>query len=77
MLGIERDESVKGMNGYDAVKLWEQAKRGSSEARELLLTYNMEDTKNLLEIAGVLYGRMRTLSGIEECTGEKKVCGFA
>ncbi len=77
MLGIERDESVKGMNGYDAVKLWEQAKRGSSEARELLLTYNMEDTKNLLEIAGVLYGKMKTLSGIDECTGKKKVCGIA
>jgi len=77
MLGINRQESVRGMNGYDAVKLWEQAKRGSSEAMERLLIYNMEDTKHLLEIAGVLYEKMKRLSGIEECRGEKKVCECA
>jgi len=77
MLGIERHESVRGMNGYDAVKLWEQAKRGSSEAMEKLLIYNMEDTKHLLEIAGVLYDKLRFLSGIEECMTETKVCECA
>jgi uncharacterized protein YprB with RNaseH-like and TPR domain len=77
MLGIERQESVRGMNGYDAVKLWEQVRRGSSEAMERLLIYNMEDTKHLLKIAGVLYDKMKALSGIEECMGEKKVCGCA
>jgi hypothetical protein len=37
----------------------------------------MEDTKHLLKIARVLYDKMKTLSGIEECMGEKKVCGCA
>ncbi|HTZ19059.1 MAG TPA: ribonuclease H-like domain-containing protein [Dissulfurispiraceae bacterium] len=75
MLGIERHESVRGMNGYDAVKLWEQAKRGSAEAMEMLLLYNQEDTKHLLKIAKVLYDKMKALSGIEECIGANKVCG--
>jgi uncharacterized protein YprB with RNaseH-like and TPR domain len=77
MLGIDREECVRGLNGYDAVKLWEQAKRGSAEAMERLLIYNMEDTKHLLEIAGVMYDKMKILSGLEECRGEKKVCGCA
>ena len=71
MLGIERNESVIGMDGYDAVRLWEQAKKGSHESRELLLTYNKEDTVNLLEIADKLYHGLKQSTGIEEYT----VCG--
>lgn len=68
LFGIERDEAVKGMSGYDAVKLWEQARKGNAEARELLLTYNREDTMNLLQLADILYQRMRSSTGIEEYT---------
>jgi len=66
LFGINRDESVKGMNGYDAVRLWEQTKNGSLEARELLLTYNREDTMSLLGIAEILYERLKHSTGIEE-----------
>lgn len=66
LFGINRNEVVKGMNGYDAVKLWEQARKGSSEARELLLTYNREDTTNLLSLANILYKRLKSSTGIEE-----------
>ncbi|HWR57780.1 MAG TPA: ribonuclease H-like domain-containing protein [Thermodesulfovibrionales bacterium] len=69
---IERDHDVKGMNGYDAVKLWELAKRGSGEARRLLLCYNREDTINLSKIADILYHRLRQSTGIEE----HLVCGL-
>ncbi|GAB4415450.1 MAG: ribonuclease H-like domain-containing protein [Thermodesulfovibrionales bacterium] len=65
-LGIERDKDVRGMNGYDAVRLWELAKGGSDEARRLLLLYNREDTVNLLRIADILYSRLRLSTGIEE-----------
>jgi uncharacterized protein YprB with RNaseH-like and TPR domain len=65
-LGLERDESVKGLDGYDAVKLWEYAKKGSNEALKLLITYNREDTVNLMEIAPILYKRLRQSTGIEE-----------
>lgn len=65
-LGIERHEAVRGMNGYDAVKLWEHARRGSSEALDLLTIYNKEDTVNLLKIADIIYQRLRSQTGIEE-----------
>jgi len=66
VLGIERDEDVRGMNGYDAVKLWEHSRRGSEEARRLLLLYNREDTVNLYRIADILYQQLRQSTGIEE-----------
>lgn len=65
-LGIERDESVRGLGGYDAVRLWEAARRGSESARETLLAYNREDTVNLLGIAEIFYERLRQASGIED-----------
>ncbi|MEW6214257.1 MAG: ribonuclease H-like domain-containing protein [Nitrospirota bacterium] len=33
--GIQRREEVRGMGGYDAVLLWEEAKRGNSRALDL------------------------------------------
>ncbi|MCL4491827.1 MAG: ribonuclease H-like domain-containing protein [Nitrospirae bacterium] len=66
LFGIDRDDIVKGMNGYDAVKLWEQAKKGSKEARELLLVYNKEDTINLMRLADILYQKLKSSTGIEE-----------
>jgi uncharacterized protein YprB with RNaseH-like and TPR domain len=65
MFGIERDDAVRGMNGYDAVKLWGHAANGSSEALELLLTYNREDTINLLRLANLLYHDLKVSTGIE------------
>jgi len=65
-MGIERDEAVRGMDGYDAVKLWEYARMGSNEALELLITYNKEDTVNLFKIADIIYQRLRSQTGIEE-----------
>jgi len=65
-LGIARDETVKDMDGYDAVKLWEYAQRGSSDSLELLKLYNKEDTVNLSAIAEIVYQRLRLQTGIEE-----------
>lgn len=65
-LGIERDEAVAGLDGYDAVKLWESARKGSTEALERLIKYNREDTVNLMQIAGILYERLKHSTGIEE-----------
>lgn len=72
LFDIERDHEVQGMDGYDAVKLWELAKRGNDEARRLLLSYNREDTINLLRIADILYHRLKQSTGIEE----HLVCGL-
>lgn len=65
LFDIDRDDAVKGLNGYDAVKLWESTKEGNSEAKELLLTYNREDTVNLLKLADILYHKLRNSTGIE------------
>ncbi len=72
-LGIQRDDDVKGLDGYDAVRLWEHARKGSDQARALLVKYNREDTVNLLWIASTLYERLRLSTGI----GEYLSCGTA
>ncbi len=45
--GIHRPPEVAGMNGYDAVLLWERHLRGDLTALDLLLEYNREDVANL------------------------------
>jgi uncharacterized protein len=65
-IGIRRDDAVKDINGYDAIKLWESADRGSRDALELLKLYNREDTVNLHGIAEIVYERLRVQTGIEE-----------
>ncbi len=72
-LGIVREESVQGLDGYDAVKLWEHARRGSPEAMETLIKYNREDTVNLMQMASIFYERLRQSTGIEEYLS----CGVA
>ncbi len=46
-LGIERPPEVRGLSGWDAVRLWNEYRRGSAEALDLLVRYNREDTRNL------------------------------
>ena len=65
LLGIHRDETVKGLDGYQAVRLWHEARRGSRNAYELLIAYNREDTVNLMGMAKTLYARLRAQTGIE------------
>ena len=72
-LGIERDESVVGLDGYDAVKLWDSARKGSPAAMERLIKYNREDTVNLMQISAILYERLKHSTGIEEYLS----CGVA
>jgi uncharacterized protein YprB with RNaseH-like and TPR domain len=64
--GIRRDDAVTGIDGYEAVKLWEFARQGSSEALALLKLYNREDTVNLFNMAILLYNKLREQTGIED-----------
>jgi len=63
-LGIYRDESVKGFDGFDAVRLWNSAQKGNSEALELLLAYNRCDTANLFPLADIIFERLVAQTGI-------------
>jgi uncharacterized protein YprB with RNaseH-like and TPR domain len=44
---LNRPPDLAGLDGYDAVLLWERARRGDRVARDLLLRYNQEDVVNL------------------------------
>ncbi|MBF0329058.1 MAG: ribonuclease H-like domain-containing protein [Nitrospirae bacterium] len=76
MFGIDRDENTRGMNGYDAVRLWEEVKRGNLAAKELLLKYNKEDTMNLFRLAEILYEKLKDSTGIKTFTRSEKVYGY-
>ncbi len=53
MFGISR--KTEGMNGYDAIKLWEKyIKYGRNESLDLLLEYNREDVLNLISLESCL-----------------------
>ncbi|MEW6162461.1 MAG: ribonuclease H-like domain-containing protein [Nitrospirota bacterium] len=67
--GIQRQDEVREMDGYDAVLLWQEVKRGNSRALDLLVLYNKEDTVNLFRMADIIYSRLKALTGIEECLG--------
>lgn len=53
MFGIER--KTEGVNGYQAMWLWEKYKKhGNREALELLLEYNKEDVVNLTKLEEII-----------------------
>jgi len=66
LLGIPRDATVTGFNGFDAVRLWQDAERGNSDALELLITYNRCDTVNLFGLASIIFERLMDRTGIFE-----------
>lgn len=63
---IEREEELKGLNGYDAVKFWKSYLNGHTESLELLLSYNRADTENLFKLGEIFYNMLRSQAGIEE-----------
>ena len=57
-LHIDRDATLLGLDGWDAVRLWQQWRGGDDEALHLLLRYNAADTRNLEPLADHLYQDM-------------------
>ena len=49
-VGIERPKEVAGLDGYDAVLLWQAHLRGEQEALPRLIAYNRCDTVNLARL---------------------------
>lgn len=45
--GISRAPELTGIGGEDAIYLWQEYRRGSASALELLLAYNAADVENL------------------------------
>lgn len=61
-LGIERSDATAGMQGSDAVRLWEAYERGEEDALDLLREYNLEDVVNLEPLMTFAYDGLRALA---------------
>jgi uncharacterized protein YprB with RNaseH-like and TPR domain len=60
-LGLVREEAIRGLAGDDAIWLWQEYRRGSQEALELLLQYNAADIENLERLLDLAFPRLREL----------------
>ena len=68
-VGIERPAHLQGMDGWDAVRLWNRWQQSrNAEARDLLLAYNEADCKNLEPLADLLYKRLVTRHSPFDCS---------
>jgi uncharacterized protein YprB with RNaseH-like and TPR domain/predicted nuclease with RNAse H fold len=66
-LGLNRDESVERLTGYDATVLWAQYLRGETSALDRLIQYNTEDVVHLKAIMEIAYDRLaRNVAGFME-----------
>lgn len=60
-LGFARQDGVRGLSGWDAVKLWRKwESRGDAEALRTLVAYNVADFENLEPLARIAYARCET-----------------
>ena len=46
-IGINRDDDLTEINGYEAVRLWRRYQKGDKDALGLLIKYNIADIENL------------------------------
>jgi uncharacterized protein len=46
-LGVQRESAIEGMDGFDAVRLWNAFQWGDQGALDLLIRYNAADVLNL------------------------------
>ena len=57
-VGIERPPELHGLDGWDAVHLWNEWRQGKHAALTRLLWYNEFDTRNLEPLAELLYAQL-------------------
>ena len=56
--GIERSARTKGLDGWDAVRLWHEYINGRAESLETLVEYNAEDVRNLKPLMEFAYSKL-------------------
>ena len=59
-LGIARDDDIVGLDGFDAVRLWQEYQAGCEESLDLLVKYNTADIENLETLMELAYRQMWT-----------------
>ena len=64
-MGIQRSGATTGLSGWDAVRLWQEYRRGRKGSLDTLLAYNAEDVRNMSDLLAEGYRRMarKTLYG--------------
>ena len=64
--GFEREDDLKGLNGYDAVKLWKRYKNNKDlKALDILVRYNAADISNLGKLMEYVYTEKRKETGFD------------
>ncbi len=63
-LGIAREDEIQGMDGFEAVRLWNRwEKQGDQESLDKLIEYNRADTANLKTLADIIYEKLKDQTG--------------
>lgn len=57
-LNIRRSPQTQHLDGFDAVRLWYEYKRGNDNSLRLLVQYNSEDVANLQSLMELAYERL-------------------
>jgi len=64
--GFEREDDLKGLDGYDAVKLWQKyIRRNDTRALDKLVRYNAADISNLKHLMEWVYKEKRKRTGFD------------
>jgi len=58
LLGINRPPHIAGIDGYQAVRLWQAYLSGNEAALKTLIEYNREDTLNLIPLSEIIYEKL-------------------
>lgn len=57
-VGLDRGEGMDGVNGYFAILLWREHKKGTINARDTLVRYCLEDVVNMKPLMAHAYNEM-------------------
>lgn len=72
-LGFARHDGVKGLSGWDAVKLWRKwESRGDEDALRTLVEYNVADFENLEPLARLACDKLR-IQTLAEVTAQSRL----
>ena len=59
IFGLARESEIEGMDGYEAIRLWQAYQWGDESALDLLVQYNTADIVNLKPLMETGYDRMK------------------
>lgn len=70
--GLEREDDLAGLTGYDAVKLWRRYRNGEERALDTLVRYNAADISSLKVLAEWAYKEKRKRTGIDSSRSQRR-----